>query len=142
MTLWSPVLAPRPIAGGEAQTIRATVTNETGHVVTLNGRTLRVLPDGVTTSKKRSYTISQAATAALMVNVRSELVVEKGVHANDYQIDPVAYLVGCLVVAGANNLELDGVELCPRSTATVAWRVDLAGDGAVHITRTDHGAGE
>lgn len=134
MTVWNPVLEPRAIPGGHAQTIRTAVTNETGHDVTLTGRTIRVLPDGVTTSRRRSYIISEAPTAAHVAN--------RAIDRYDPQeaaIDPVTYLIGALVVAGATNIELDGQPILHRTPATVTWRVDCHSDGDIRISRIGDG---
>jgi hypothetical protein len=113
---WTPVVEPRVVAGATVQTIRAAATNVAGHDVTVDGRTLRVLPEDVTTSRKRSCIISEALAAV-----------------DGMQLDPLAYVAGRLLFEGASNLWLDQHPLTPQpGEATVEWVVTLAGDGTVN----------
>lgn len=120
-TEWKPaILEPRLVAGATVQTIRASTTNVAGHDVTVTGRTLRVLPEGLTTSRKRSCIISEALAAV-----------------DGLGVDPLAYVAGMLLLEGASNLWLDrdGTRrpLTPQQGASaVQWVVTLAGDGSVH----------
>jgi hypothetical protein len=118
MTDWKPAVQARDIAGHSVQTIRATLVNEAGHEIAINGRRLRVLPDGGTSSRKRSCIISEALAASERVE--------------GSWLDPLAYLVGSLLVAGASNLWLDDEPLVPQPQDPAGqWVVTLAGDGSV-----------
>ncbi len=96
-------------------TLRSAHSHESAHEVTLAGRTLRVLPDGHTSAKKRSYTITEVATATVMLSEEQIL----------------CQLVGALVMSGATALELDGQALMPASDRRGQWRVVLNDDGTV-----------
>jgi hypothetical protein len=98
-------------------TLRAPHSHEVAHELVLGGRTLRVLPDGRTTARKRSYNISDALTA----------------HGQLPETDLLALLVGWLVIDGATNLELDGLPLM-APTPSAQWRVLLNDDGSIKAT--------
>ena len=56
---------PRTVGAGQIIPLRSRASSEWGHLVsTSDGYTVRVLPDGHTSGKKRSHTISQALTDA------------------------------------------------------------------------------
>ena len=103
------------VGSGIVTYLRPAHGHEGGHEVHVDGVTVRVLPDGATTTRARAGVIREALTTE---------VVAGGAR--------VAYLVGRLVLAGATNLEVDGKPLIPRSGGR--WRLDLAGDGEVRAT--------
>lgn len=79
---------------------------EGGHEVTFpDDRRLRVLPDGRTTTKKRSHTILSGLTTLQYVDWKT------GTDTVD-DLDPLAYILGLLLAAGADMWEIAG----PRST--------------------------
>lgn len=121
-TEWRPAIKPRQQHGATVQTIRAGISNETGHDVVIAARTLRVLPDGVTTSRKRSCIISDALAQA-------EALLYPGPERDDTAI---ALLTGYLLLNGATNLWLDGEPLTPPPAVPAGqWVVTLTGDGGV-----------
>lgn len=118
---WKPEGKPRLIGDAEIQYLRSADHGHAGgHQVTLYGRTVVSLPDPHTSTSKRSRAIS-VALGSLQA-------------APSHHIDPVAYLVGCLVVIGATNIEIDGVPIVERQAAEVEWQVHLRTDGSVEAT--------
>ncbi len=83
--------------------LRSRHGHEGAHDVTLYGHELRILPTPNTTARKRYRALVDAIGAISKLNAL-DLV--------DGGIDPVAYVVGALVVAGAYRLLLDGQPLC------------------------------
>lgn len=127
MADWKPALEPRHQHGATIQTVRAAITNETGHDVTVDGRTLRVLPDGRTTSRKRSWVISEALAVAHAVQANQKPLIHDG---EVYVVDPITYVTGALVLAGATNLWLDDQPLNPTpAVPAVDLRISPTGDG-------------
>lgn len=127
MTVWKPAVKPRAVHGATVQTVRAGITNETGHDVAVGDRTLRVLPDGRTTSRKRSCIITDAL-AAIEVAETTRKRLKNGDSIE--RVDPVAYVAGSLLVAGATNLWLDGQPLTPSPAVPAAdLRITPTGDG-------------
>lgn len=96
--------------------LRSRHGHEGAHDVTLYGHELRILPTSNTTARKRYRVLVDAIGA-----------IERG-------IDPVAYVVGSLVVAGAHRLLLDGQPLIPVDDAAGVWRLELA-HGAGYLYR-------
>ena len=101
--------------------LRSRHSHEGAHDVTLYGHELRILPTPGTTARKRYRVLVDAIGASYVF---------KGVIA----IDPVAYVVGALVVAGAHRLLLDGQPLIPVDDAAGVWRLELAHAGQVRAT--------
>ncbi len=93
--------------------------HEGAHDVTLYGHELRILPTPNTTARKRYRAL---------VNAIGVIDERQG------GIDPVAYVVGALVVAGAYRLLLDGQPLIPVDDAAGVWRLELAHAGQVRAT--------
>lgn len=157
-------LDPRIVCGLRVQTIRYNLTNETGHEVAVGGLIVRVLPDGRTTSKKRSWVISRSIedARALLAGTRAATIASHRVarpvldledplearaieigrgdsaHDRDLILD---VLVGRLILAGATRLEVshDAGEtwtpIVPRSTSTIRWTIDVDDDG-IHLRHT------
>ena len=98
--------------------LRSRHGHEGGHDVTLYGHELRILPTPATTARKRY----RALTVAI------------GAIDGQNGIDPVAYVIGALVVAGAYRLLLDGQPLIPVDDAAGMWRLELAHAGQVRAT--------
>lgn len=119
---WSPVGDPQEIGAGHRQYLSGTHSHEGGHDVALAGLTVRVLPDGHTSPRKRSQAIAEALQTVPVLAGASD------------SFDPVAYLVGVLVMEGARRIEVDGVDLFPAPPAIGQWRLDLVGDGHVAAT--------
>lgn len=118
MNGWKPEGPAKTIADATVQYLRsASHGHEGAHQVTFtDGRTLTVLPDTRTTARKRSRVISDAIRAS-----------QRSQH-----IDQMAYMVGWLLLAGANRLLVDDVDLCGTSTSRRAqWQIVLADDGHV-----------
>jgi hypothetical protein len=89
-------------------------SHEGGHRITVVGRELLALPDGQSTARKRSHALSEALHAA-----------SEGIP------DLLALSVGALVLAGARNIEVDGVSLFangPRRVASLRLDVNEIGD--------------
>ncbi len=109
----------RYIADGVVVTyLRSRHGHEGAHDVTLYGHELRILPTPNTTARKRYRGLVDAIGAIDGQN----------------GIDPVAYVVGALVVAGAYRLLLDGQPLIPVDNAAGVWRLELAHAGQVRAT--------
>ncbi len=109
----------RYIADGVVVTyLRSRHGHEGAHDVTLYGHELRILPTPNTTARKRYRGLVDAIGAIDGQN----------------GIDPVAYVVGALVVAGAYRLLLDGQPLIPVADAAGVWRLELAHAGQVRAT--------
>lgn len=85
-----PLGEAREVGPGTVVYLSGGHSSEGGHEVALNGRRLRVLPDGRTTARQRS----QAITAGLQA-----------------EPDPLHSLIGHLIHYGASHLALDGVPL-------------------------------
>lgn len=98
--------------------LRSRHGHEGAHDVTLYGHELRVLPSPPLTARKRYRVLVDAIGA---------------IDGQD-GIDPVAYVVGALVVAGAHRLLLDGQPLIPVDDAAGVWRLELAHAGQVRAT--------
>jgi len=90
-----PLGPEREIGAGIVRYLDGGHAREGGHLVALNGREVTVLPDGRTTARQRS----QAITAALQAAP-----------------DPLADLVGTLILAGVSNLAVDGIPIVGEST--------------------------
>lgn len=129
-TDWRPAVKPRRVAGAVVQTERASFTNEAAHRVTVAGRTIRVAPDGRTTARKRSCIISEALAAIGEAN-------RTLTDADSPSLDPVAYLIGSLMVAGANRIHLvddeTAVPLVPEPEYRVAWQISLHDSGHLEV---------
>lgn len=133
--VWRPAVKPRTVAGAVVQTERAHLVNEVAHRVETGDVTLRVLPDGDTTARKRSCIISEALAAVDEANRRLEKLAGDGYPAE--RLDPAAYLVGRLILAGAWRIHRlhpdDGGEPTPlvpeRRQAVGEWQVTLLSDG-------------
>ena len=98
--------------------LRSQHNHEGAHDVWLYGHKLRVLPTPATTARKRYRVIVDAI----------------GAIDGQTGVDPVAYVVGALVVAGAFNLLLDGQPLIPTDDTAGIWRLELAHAGQVRAT--------
>lgn len=62
---WKPYGQPRTVGAGIVTSLRSRTSTEWGHLIeTTDGHIIRVLPDGQTTGKKRSHTITEALTDA------------------------------------------------------------------------------
>ncbi len=103
--------------------LRSQHGHEGAHDVTLYGHELRILPTPNTTARKRYRALVDAIG---VINAIAGVVVH----------DPVAYVVGALVVAGAYRLLLDGQPLIPVDDAAGVWRLELAHAGQVRATYT------
>ncbi len=99
--------------------LRSQHGHEGAHDVTLYGHELRILPTPNTTARKRYRGLIDA------IGVIDE---------RQGGIDPVAYVVGSLIVAGAYRLLLDGQPLIPVDDAAGVWRLELAHAGQVRAT--------
>lgn len=120
---WQPAKAPADISGATVITVRNQDHREAGHQIAYKGRNLLVLPDGHTTSKKRSWAIRDAIETA-------EYCV-----GGDDTTDRVAYLVGRLVLEGCRRIEVDGVPIVEPAADTVQWTVELLDSGEARIRR-------
>lgn len=98
--------------------LRSRHGHEGAHDVTLYGHELRILPSPPLTARKRYRVLVDAIGAIDGQN----------------GINPVAYVVGALVVAGAHRLLLDGQPLIPVDDAAGVWRLELAHAGQVRAT--------
>jgi hypothetical protein len=127
MTDWRPVNQPRDLDGATVQTVRAAFTNETGHELHHGLHTLRVLPDGVTTSRKRSCIISESYAAVQHAQASHDQYCQ----ADEAHLDPLVYVIGALVAAGATRLELDGVPLTPIGTRGIDLAIRVTDDELV-----------
>lgn len=109
----------RYIADGVVVTyLRSRHGHEGAHDVALYGHELRILPTPNTTARKRYRGLVDAIGAV----------------DGQTGIDPVAYVVGSLIVAGAYRLLLDGLPLIPVDDAGGVWRLELAHAGQVRAT--------
>jgi hypothetical protein len=109
----------RRVGDATVDTIRARPRDEVGHDVSCGGRTLRVLPDGATTAKKRSWLISEAGDTA---DVANRALKDVGVAVRG---DVLGLIAGHLALAGATNLWLDGVRLHPTDETRPLARVEI-----------------
>lgn len=118
---WKPQRDPKVIGDASIQYLRSDQTHghEGAHDVTLGGLTVRVLPDGHTTARKRYDTILEAVTTAQAVT-RWKV---------DLHFDPVAYLVGYLMTAGLTSIEIEGEPVFARPEAKGQWLLELRDDG-------------
>ncbi len=98
--------------------LRSRHGHEGAHDVTLYGHELRILPTPNTTARKRYRGLVDAIGAV----------------DGQTGIDPIPYVVGSLVVAGAYRLLLDGQPLIPVDDAAGMWRLELAHAGQVRAT--------
>ena len=105
--------------------LRSQHGHEGAHDVTLYGHELRILPTPATTARKRYRGLVDAIGA---------IDGQTSMPPTYKQIDPVAYVVGSLVVAGAYRLLLDGQPLIPVDDAGGVWRLELAHAGQVRAT--------
>jgi len=112
---------PRELAGGaEVQYLRSQHHHEGSHEIRFSDtETLWVGPDGVTTARGRIGTAAEAYG-----------------DAHGALLDPVAYVVGRLVLVGATNLKLNGEPVIRRRDGTVQWVVELHDDGEMRATWT------
>ena len=123
---WKPHKDPRGLVDGRVtvQALRSGHTHEGAHDVTVNGRTLRSLPDGHTTGRQRSDTIRRAVDD-----------IEAGT------VDLIALIAGYLLTAGADTLELDGTPLGggPQADPLIGRiEADVYGDRIeLRVRRTD-----
>ncbi len=109
----------RYIADGVVVTyLRSRHGHEGAHDVTLYGHELRILPTPNTTARKRYRALVDAIGGVAVAG----------------GIDPIPYVVGSLVVAGAYRLLLDGQPLIPVDDAAGVWRLELAHAGQVRAT--------
>lgn len=82
---------------------------EGGHEVTFpDGQRLRVLPDDVTTAKERMYAIVSGLTHI------EDCTVPEDNPAAIVTFDPVAYVVGCLALRGADRWEIASERMTPE----------------------------
>lgn len=134
---WKPLKDPQEIGPAVVQYLRSTDHGHEGaHDVALAGLTVRVLPDPRTTARKRSHTIREALhtiDAVTRVPLDMAYVSDQDSDALD-GFDPVAYLIGSLVLDGATNIEVDGEPVLPRPSAAGQWTVELRDDGEVVAT--------
>ncbi len=98
--------------------LRSRHCHEGAHDVTLYGHELRILPTPNTTARKRYRALMDAIGGVAVAG----------------GIDPIPYVVGSLVVAGAYRLLLDGQPLIPVDDAAGVWRLELAHAGQVRAT--------
>ncbi len=98
--------------------LRSRHGHEGAHDVTLYGHELRILPTPATTARKRYRALVDAIGGVAVAG----------------GIDPIPYVVGSLVVAGAYRLLLDGQPLAPVDDAAGVWRLELAHAGQVRAT--------
>lgn len=114
---WKPHRDPIELdTGARVQTLRSAESSEGAHDVHLTGHTIRVYPDGTTTTRKRYDTISRAATAA-----------SAAARATDG--DETAFFVGLCVTAGLTRLEIDGTPLIDREQPLIGRiEADVYGD--------------
>ena len=102
--------------------LRSRHGHEGAHDVTLYGHELRILPTPGTTARKR-YRVLVDAIGAI-----------DGLDREGAAINPISYVVGALVTAGAYRLLLDGQPLIPADDAAGLWRLELAHAGQVRAT--------
>ena len=106
---WKPHKDPRDlIPGVSVQALRSGHSHEGAHDVTVDGRTLRVLPDPYTTGRQRSDTIRRAVD-----------------DLNGGLLDRIAVVAGYLLVAGATSLELDGRPLVGQQGEQLIGSIDV-----------------
>ena len=106
---WKNHKDPRELAPGvEVQALRSGHTHEGAHDVTVNGKTLRVLPDPHTTARQRSDTLRRAVDD-----------LESGT------VDTIGLMIGYLVAAGATHLELDGQPLVGPTGDQLIGQIDV-----------------
>lgn len=106
---WKPHKDPRDLSPGvSVQALRSGHSHEGAHDVTVDGRTLRVLPDPHTTGRQRSDTFRRA-------------VDDLGAGT----VDVLALVAGYLLCAGATHLELDGQPLVGQSGEQLIGSIDV-----------------
>lgn len=95
--------------------------HEGGHRITMAGREVLVLPDGLTTARNRSHVITRVLHAVEM----AEAVTVLGVDA----------LVGALVREGATNILVDGDPVFAGDAGSViaALRLEVLEDGVIRV---------
>ncbi len=120
MAEWKPEGPLKHYDGVTIQYLRAGGHGHTGaHALTLsNGDTLVVYPTSTTTTRGRSRVILDAIGAVY-----------------GSSLNATAYLVGALVLYGANDLELNGDALGPEG-GHGEWGVTLRDDGTLNATYT------
>lgn len=129
---WKPLKDPQEIGPAVVQYLRSTDHGHEGaHDVALAGLTVRVLPDPRTTARKRSHTIREAL--GTISDLQGAVFKLEGLE-EPVEFDPVAYLIGSLVLDGATNIEVDGEPVLPRPSAAGQWTVELRDDGEVVAT--------
>lgn len=82
---------------------------EGGHQVTFpDGKRLRVLPDGRTTTKRRNHTILSGLTHL------NDIDAEQPEDSSDPTLGPIPYIVGLLVLDGADSWEIADEPISPE----------------------------
>ncbi len=117
---WKPSGEPKWIGPGTVQYLRSAHTHEGAFEAAIGERTVRVLPDGVKSGHDRSRSLGEALRSLPELPFTD--------------LDPVAYVVGRLIVDGFRSIELDGEPLLATPAARGEWRVMLLDDGRLEAT--------
>lgn len=127
---WKASGEPKTVGEATVQYLRSTHFQEGAWDVVIGPRTVRVLPDGQTSGTKRSRAILSDLAATYAAQEAWDLSADAVEHGRGF-VDPVAYLVGRLVLDGCTTIEVDGAPLIPASGQ---WHVTLADHGQVTAT--------
>ncbi len=137
---WKASGEPKQVGPATVRYLRSAQFQEGAWDVAIGERTLRILPDGRTSGNKRSRSIvADLADIYAGIQALGSLPVAPADDSRSFaEPDPLAYLVGRLILEGCTTIELDGQPLLPASGQ---WQVSLGDHGRVSAVFVGGGSG-